>query len=59
MIMTLILWVDKESIFPRSEQDLLVSSLRASRRIYGIHQPGGLFNRQAPRLDYGGEQHRC
>jgi len=27
---TLILWGDKESIFPRSEQDLLVSSLRNS-----------------------------
>ncbi|HET9785874.1 MAG TPA: alpha/beta hydrolase, partial [Pyrinomonadaceae bacterium] len=27
---TLILWGDKESVFPRSEQDLLVSALRNS-----------------------------
>ena len=32
---TLILWGDKENIFPRSEQDLLASSLRNSAlRVY-------------------------
>ncbi|HEU0252397.1 MAG TPA: alpha/beta hydrolase, partial [Pyrinomonadaceae bacterium] len=32
---TLILWGDKETIFPRSEQDLLVGGLRNARlRVY-------------------------